>query len=288
MRLFPFLFFGLDVCIQKKLECWRKVKFACVIYRLLHLECHEISFSYLDLIGLFSTERGKRDVLLHLECHLISFSHLNRIGLFSTERGKRDVYNGMWQKRRAFWVSLNFILPSQSNWPLFNGTWQQRRRELDHGLSFKIGDMTLQMQWLCCVGQRAQCMTATHCNTLQHTATHCNTLQHTATHCNTLQRLCSVAQCMSTYSNYINVFKWYWRIQIILTYSNYVHVFRVARTHRVSYLASLCPAKEPYDSWLIYEKRPATCGLEDTRHKVARTPRISYLPCWLYAKEPYN
>ena len=30
-------------------------------------------------------------------------------------------------------------------------------------------------------------ITATHCNTLQHTATHCNTLQHTATHCNTLQ-----------------------------------------------------------------------------------------------------
>jgi len=34
-------------------------------------------------------------------------------------------------------------------------------------------------------------ITATHCNTLQHTATHivkyCNTLQHTAKHCNTLQ-----------------------------------------------------------------------------------------------------
>jgi len=49
-------------------------------------------------------------------------------------------------------------------------------------------------------------VTATHCNTLQHTATHCNTLQHkcwwiviysrcniplqhTATHCNTLQHI---------------------------------------------------------------------------------------------------
>jgi len=30
---------------------------------------------------------------LHLECHLISFSNLNLIGLFSTERGKRDVEN---------------------------------------------------------------------------------------------------------------------------------------------------------------------------------------------------
>jgi len=31
-------------------------------------------------------------------------------------------------------------------------------------------------------------VTATRCNTLQHTATRCNTLQHTATHCNTLSR----------------------------------------------------------------------------------------------------
>jgi len=30
-------------------------------------------------------------------------------------------------------------------------------------------------------------VSATHCNTLQHTATHCNTLQHTTTHCNALQ-----------------------------------------------------------------------------------------------------
>ena len=34
-------------------------------------------------------------------------------------------------------------------------------------------------------------LTATHCNTLQHTAAHCNTLQHTATHCNTLQHTTS-------------------------------------------------------------------------------------------------
>jgi len=32
--------------------------------------------------------------------------------------------------------------------------------------------------------QVSNILTATHCNTLQHTATHCNTLQHTATHCN--------------------------------------------------------------------------------------------------------
>jgi len=33
----------------------------------------------------------------------------------------------------------------------------------------------------------AVCLTATHCNTLQHTGTHCNTLQYNATHCNALQ-----------------------------------------------------------------------------------------------------
>ena len=42
----------------------------------------------------------------------------------------------------------------------------------------------------CCnAGERRESLcisllSATHCNTLQHTATHCNTLQHTATHCN--------------------------------------------------------------------------------------------------------
>ena len=34
-------------------------------------------------------------------------------------------------------------------------------------------------------GLEGSTVTATHCNTLQHTATHCNTLQHT---CNTLQQ----------------------------------------------------------------------------------------------------
>jgi len=32
-------------------------------------------------------------------------------------------------------------------------------------------------------------VTATRCNTLQHTVPHCNTLQHTAIHCNTLQHI---------------------------------------------------------------------------------------------------
>jgi len=31
--------------------------------------------------------------LLHLECHLILNSNLNVIGLFSTERGKKDLEN---------------------------------------------------------------------------------------------------------------------------------------------------------------------------------------------------
>jgi len=32
------------------------------VYSLLHLECHSISFSNLNLLGRFSTERGKRDL----------------------------------------------------------------------------------------------------------------------------------------------------------------------------------------------------------------------------------
>ena len=35
----------------------------------------------------------RRYSLLHLECHLISISNLNLLGFFSTERGKRDLEN---------------------------------------------------------------------------------------------------------------------------------------------------------------------------------------------------
>jgi len=39
-------------------------------------------------------------------------------------------------------------------------------------------------------------LTATHCNTLQHTATYCNTLQHTATHVSTgVPRLLTATHC---------------------------------------------------------------------------------------------
>ena len=47
-------------------------------------------------------------------------------------------------------------------------------------------------------------LTATHCNTLQHTATQCNTLQHTATHCNSLQHTathCNTLQRTATHCN---------------------------------------------------------------------------------------
>ena len=55
----------------------------------------------------------------------------------------------------------------------------------------------LQLNCLCSVGielgfeyrfaPSSACLTATHCNILQHTAAHCSTLQHIAAHCNTLQ-----------------------------------------------------------------------------------------------------
>jgi len=65
-----------------------------------------VSFN-LNLIGLFSTERGQRDLEnliiecdlrkkyspLHLQCHWISMSNLNLLGLSFTERGERDLEN---------------------------------------------------------------------------------------------------------------------------------------------------------------------------------------------------
>ena len=45
--------------------------------------------------------------LLHLECHVISISNLNLLGLFSTERGKRDLENKIihWDSRFKKWHS---------------------------------------------------------------------------------------------------------------------------------------------------------------------------------------
>jgi len=48
---------------------------------LLHLECHSISISNLNFVGLFSVERGKKD----LENYIISISNL-KIFLFSFQR----------------------------------------------------------------------------------------------------------------------------------------------------------------------------------------------------------
>jgi len=67
--------------------------------------------------------------------------------------------------------------------------------------------------WVC--ASRCWCITATHCNTLQHTATHCNTLQHTATHlplgsmyhCNTLQHVICICNrpCLPWLSSNMSV-----------------------------------------------------------------------------------
>jgi len=71
---------------------------------------HISSLFDLNLIGLFSTERGKRDLedLIddwdlrmkkgHSKCNnmrISSLFDLNLIGLFSTERGKRDLENSI-------------------------------------------------------------------------------------------------------------------------------------------------------------------------------------------------
>ena len=64
-------------------ECRCAVRTLLHICSLLHVECHLISHIY--LLHIYS--------LLHVECHLISISTLNLIGLFSTERGKRDREN---------------------------------------------------------------------------------------------------------------------------------------------------------------------------------------------------
>jgi len=72
-------------------------------YSLLHSECHVILKGFFfaakkDFFHMYVMYKWHRYIwntysLLHLECHVILISNLNRIGLFSTERGKRDLEN---------------------------------------------------------------------------------------------------------------------------------------------------------------------------------------------------
>jgi len=51
-------------CIYMQIECIYSLKYTPnneYVYSLLHLECHSISISNLNLTGLFSTNRGNRD-----------------------------------------------------------------------------------------------------------------------------------------------------------------------------------------------------------------------------------
>ena len=47
----------------------------------------------LKTFPIYSTTESRCYNLLHLECHLISISYLNLVGLFWTERGERDLEN---------------------------------------------------------------------------------------------------------------------------------------------------------------------------------------------------
>jgi len=89
--------------------------YLCVLYSLLHLECHSISI----VISLFD------NILLHM--HLFRHTHIVCI-----------------VESIAFGVSFNLNLQSQSPWSLFNGTWQKRPGELDHRLRFENEETTLQ------------------------------------------------------------------------------------------------------------------------------------------------
>jgi len=82
---------GVAVCSCVTCEIW--VLFcsgACVTYEKFHMNQSLHTYS-----------------LLHSECHEISISNRNRIGLFSTERGKRDLENQIidWELGQMEWHS---------------------------------------------------------------------------------------------------------------------------------------------------------------------------------------
>jgi len=110
-------------------------------YSILHLECHLISISNLNLLGLFSTERGKRDLenwivdwdlrlkKCHSKCERLYVVYewwyvCRSIGMMHVRVYSNDV-----QKRIFSLLHLgchtSVKLQSQSHWSLFNGTWQK-------------------------------------------------------------------------------------------------------------------------------------------------------------------
>ena len=76
------------VCLQTKVSSCHKLSSPRVVLKTFSRLVPESGEGYLTEIGnsgLYS--------LLHLECHLISICNLNLLGLFSTERGKKDLEN---------------------------------------------------------------------------------------------------------------------------------------------------------------------------------------------------
>jgi len=67
----------------------------------------QIHMCHVQLMGESSHSLLSWYSLLHLECHLTSISYLNLLGLFSTERGKRDLENQIidWDWRSKKWHS---------------------------------------------------------------------------------------------------------------------------------------------------------------------------------------
>jgi len=53
----------------------------------------QLKAAYESLLPRRATKHASWHSLLHLECHWIVISNLNFVGLFSTERGKRDLEN---------------------------------------------------------------------------------------------------------------------------------------------------------------------------------------------------
>ena len=57
------------------------------------------------------------------------------------------MYKMHYVQRVACGMAFIPILQPQSKWTLFNRTWQTRPKELENRLSFKIGEISLQMQY---------------------------------------------------------------------------------------------------------------------------------------------
>ena len=151
------------------------------------LHDHSIPISNHNLVGLFSSERGQRD--LENEIHDSDLRmkkwHSKWHKLYEYDEHvcvhrERTRFLGCVHRERTSLMCCSVIQCVAVCYSVLQcvAVWCIHRELISLLVHSEYNCTFLRIRYIL--------YATTHCNTLQHAATHCNELQHTATHCNTL------------------------------------------------------------------------------------------------------